>query len=73
MCQKTVLKLLLSRYAPLSVDMQKAIQSDQAVINDDGSVDYVDNPNNDEENPPVPVEAEQPKGSVKNKLTKPKD
>lgn len=73
MCQKTVLKLLLSRYAPLSVEMQKAIQSDQAVINDDGSVDYVDNPNNDEENPPVPVEAEQPKGSVKNKLTKPKD
>ena len=32
MCQKTVLKLLLSRYAPLSVEMQKAIQSDQAVI-----------------------------------------
>jgi len=39
MAQKTVIKLLLSRYAPLSVDMQRAIEIDQA--NDQG--DYVDN------------------------------
>ncbi len=43
MCQKTVLKLLLNRYAPLSIDMQTAIKADQAVINEDGSYDYVDN------------------------------
>ena len=43
MACKTVLKLLLNRYAPLSVEMQKAIQADQAVINQDGSYSYVDN------------------------------
>lgn len=44
MAQKTVLKLLLSKFAPLSVDMQKAVISDQAVINDadNGDVTYVD-------------------------------
>ena len=52
MAQKTVLKLLLNRYAPLSIEMQKAIQADQAVINDDGSYSYVDNPNYVEENAP---------------------
>lgn len=40
---KTVLKQLLSKYAPLSVEMQNAIKYDQAVINDDGSATYVDN------------------------------
>lgn len=45
MSKKTALKLLLSKYAPLSVDMQKAIVSDQAVINNAETmdVDYVDN------------------------------
>jgi recombination protein RecT len=45
MASKTVLKLLLSKYAPLSVDMQKAIVADQSVINDADTVDvtYIDN------------------------------
>ena len=45
MAQKTVLKLLLSKYAPLSVEMQKAVVSDGAVINDVDTldVDYIDN------------------------------
>lgn len=45
MAKKTVLKLLLSKYAPLSVEMQRAVISDQAVINDVETVDvhYVDN------------------------------
>ena len=43
MACKTVLKLLLNRYAPLSVELQKAIQSDQAVIGQDGTYEYVDN------------------------------
>lgn len=45
MATKTVLKLLLSKYAPLSVEMQKALIADQAVVNDADSLDvtYVDN------------------------------
>lgn len=42
MAQKTALKLLLSRFAPLSTEMQEAINADQSV--DDGSERrYVDN------------------------------
>lgn len=47
MAQKTVLKLLLSKKAPLSIEMQRAEIADQAVIkNYDGDTidaDYVDN------------------------------
>jgi len=46
MARKTVIKLLLQRYAPLSIEMQKATISDQAVINDYedlDSVSYIDN------------------------------
>ena len=43
MARKTVLKLLLSRFAPLSVDMQQAVQADQAVMHGDSSFHYVDN------------------------------
>lgn len=39
MAQKTVIKLILNKYAPLSVDMQKAIELDQS--DDEGN--YVDN------------------------------
>lgn len=45
MAQKTVIKLLLSKYAPLSIEMQKAVLTDQAVINnEDGTeLNYIDN------------------------------
>ena len=43
MAKKTVLKLLLNRYAPLSVDMQTAVQADQSVLRGDGKLNYVDN------------------------------
>ena len=45
MAQKTVIKLLLSKYAPLSVEMSKALVADQAVIEDADTMDvtYVDN------------------------------
>lgn len=36
MAKKTVLKLLLSKYAPLSIDMQTAVTSDQAIITENG-------------------------------------
>ena len=45
MGKKTVLKLLLSKYGPLSIDMQQAIKADQSVVNVDGSYNYVDNYN----------------------------
>ena len=44
MAKKTVLKLLLSKYAPMSVEMQSAVINDQAVIRENGA-DYVDNSN----------------------------
>lgn len=46
MAIKTVLKLLLSKYAPMSTEMQKAVMSDQAVVDDADKmeVSYVDNP-----------------------------
>jgi recombination protein RecT len=45
MAQKTVIKLLLSKFAPLSVDIQRAVVTDQAVINDADTQDvtYIDN------------------------------
>lgn len=39
MATKTVIKLLLSRFAPLSIEMQTAIKVDQAVINNDDATD----------------------------------
>lgn len=45
MALKTVTKLLLSKQAPLSIDMQKAVLSDQSVIKDVSGqqFDYIDN------------------------------
>lgn len=45
MALKTVTKLNLSKYAPLSIEMQKAILTDQSVVNDfeASNVEYVDN------------------------------
>ncbi len=45
MAQKTVIKLLLSKFAPLSVEMQKAIIADQSKVNnaDTMDVEYIDN------------------------------
>lgn len=44
MAQKTVLKLLLSKYAPMSTEMQLAREADQAVLTE-GKVEYPDNSN----------------------------
>ena len=51
MGKKTVLKLLLSKFAPLSVEMQRAVIADQGVVKDFNGeetidVSYVDNQNN---------------------------
>lgn len=51
MARKTVLKLLLSKYAPKSIEMQRAITLDQAAIKgdltntsvDEAEIEYIDN------------------------------
>lgn len=43
MAYKTMLRQLISKWGIMSIDLQKAIDGDMAAINDDGSVDYVDN------------------------------
>lgn len=59
MAKKTVLKLLLSRWGVLSVEMQKAIQDDQKVYKEDGKEDYSDNKEYLPETPnPMAVESE---------------
>ena len=42
MAKKTVLKLLLSKYAPMTIDMQTAQLSDQAIVKENG-FEYMDN------------------------------
>lgn len=42
MAQKTALKLLLNKYAPLSTELQTAVENDQAVIREDGKPDFID-------------------------------
>ena len=44
MAKKTVLKLLLSKWGILSIDMQRAIQDDQKVYDDGGNSNYSDKP-----------------------------
>jgi recombination protein RecT len=43
MAFKTMLRQLISKWGIMSIDMQNAISSDMAVINEDGTKDYVDN------------------------------
>ena len=52
MARKTVLKLLLSKYAPKSIQMQQALTFDQAVVKndlttaetiEDAEISYIDN------------------------------
>lgn len=45
MAEKTVMKLLLSKDAPLSVDMQTAFRADQSVQREEGKYLYSDNGN----------------------------
>lgn len=47
MAKKTMLKQI-SKFAPMSVDLVRAIESDQAVINEDGTYNYVDGNDNEE-------------------------
>lgn len=43
MAYKTMLRQLISKWGIMSIEMQNAIDSDMAVINEDGTKDYVEN------------------------------
>lgn len=53
MAKKTVIKMLLSKWGILSVEMQRAITDDQKTFDEDGNGDYGDNQ-------PDIIEAEDP-------------
>lgn len=68
MAYKTMLRQLISKWGIMSIDMQNAVESDMAVINEDGSKDYVDNTEDivDEPSGTETVEAtEQPQDAIK--------
>lgn len=71
MALKTVLKLLLSKYAPLSVEMQKAVIADQSAIVDyeGGEVEYIDNqlPTQEEKFEEIVVVVDEKKAAIKEK------
>ena len=43
MAYKTMLRQLISKWGIMSIDMERAIEKDQAAIGEDGKIDYVDN------------------------------
>jgi len=49
MAEKTLYRQLISKYGVMSIDMQEAYTKDMSVINEDGSYDYVDNPEYDKD------------------------
>lgn len=65
MAYKTMLRQLISKWGIMSIDLQSAFDADMAVINDDGTKDYVENAPEDvieQETPQMeqPQPAEQP-------------
>lgn len=69
MAYKTMLRQLISKWGIMSVDltMQKALESDMAVINDNGTYDYVDN-NSNIEDEPIPVETVESENTIDNNI-----
>jgi len=43
MAFKTMLRQLISKWGIMSIEMQNAVEKDMGVINEDGTIDYVDN------------------------------
>lgn len=68
MAYKTMLRQLISKWGIMSVDMQQAIDADMAVINTDGTKNYVDNDPDVIETEAVAVETVEPVQDVRNAL-----
>lgn len=74
MAYKTMLRQLISKWGIMSVDltMQKALESDMAVINDNGTYDYIDNADIEQpievqnEEQPIVEQQEEPKKESSN-------
>jgi recombinational DNA repair protein RecT len=64
MGKKTALKLLVDKFAPKSVEIQKAITNDQGVFDSDGEMKYLDNGSND------PVDLEKYYGEQRSEIEK---
>lgn len=69
MAYKTMLRQLISKWGIMSIDLQKAMDGDMGTINEDGSVDYVDNypdesPAPAEEPAPAPVVVDENTGEI---------
>lgn len=62
MAFKTMLRQLISKWGIMSIEMQNAVEKDMAVINEDGTPDYVDNKKSEE---PVIPEAQVTSEAVK--------
>ena len=58
MAHKTMLRQLISKWGIMSIDLQKAIDKDMAVIQEDGSADYVENAADEIDNDNVVAEQE---------------
>lgn len=52
MACKTMLRQLISKWGIMSIEMQKALENDSAVISENGNIDFIDSPS---EPPAVPV------------------
>lgn len=69
MAYKTMLRQRISKWGIMSIDLQKAMDGDMGTINEDGSVDYVDNyheesPAPAEEPAPAPVVVDESTGEI---------
>lgn len=69
MAYKTMLRQLISKWGIMSIDLQKAMDGDMGTINEDGSVDYVDNypdeaPAPTEEPAPAPIVVDENTGEI---------
>ena len=62
MAFKTMLRQLISKWGIMSIEMQNAVEKDMAVINEDGTPDYVDNKKTEE---PVVSDAQVTSESIK--------
>jgi len=70
MAFKTILRRLISKYGVMSIEMQDAYTKDMAIIHEDDTVEYVDNPTIQEEIQEAQVEEkEEPKEEEKEPLT----
>lgn len=55
MAHKTMLRQLISKWGIMSIEMQKAFDSDMSLVKEDGSYEYVDTPQNSTSEPAEPA------------------